>query len=1390
MAPEAVELRPPLRGLYDADTRPDQELLHTRDARNVRPRCAFSGLRRLSTRRGLKKLGTGQLDGATRVQMLAPLVYDNPDFLTLSVPLISFSSDWLVDAPTKASVKMGAIDGQENVYIADGGTGIAKLNSKGAVLWKVKLPIADELHQVRALVVDQLSLNVFAGVSSGGSQKTAKLFCVRQLEGDVAEILWEFTTAAYVRKLRIRQSQLYCLLGDDSRNRGFAVVYIGLGSSEPTEIMRREVPHPANDIRVRDDGSFYVQSDVSTIRGLDPLAPGCGPKTVSWRPTHMHEFDARLYSWHLFDQPDGPGGANDYDDGDEILTSFDHGPGERNLYAASDFFVEAFATGKDVVMRPPRWQEIGLGGIPSLNFFGVRPSFLPSTSDPEMEAAGMNSLGQNSVAAEYAASQRAFLPAFKGSQFAMVMLLRPKKSDVDSEPATGVSALGPVWSMGNRAKDYVAAVPAHTQGVEEPFGLWINRESDDTQNAPDPVIDRTKPTHGEVCLYEKTKGSGWEGHSTTGAAGGSPQGEQSSGWLTTNPAGALVVSYIHDGGVKPSGGADDDAVADTVAPTKTRSLWRVNGRQIDRYHSHEFESLVKFCLGYLTDPSTLQDNAGWGAFEACEAIVFQRRRTDAGAFETNEPTVLSHPAGWNTSIAPTQTAYVPATLPADMGGAAVTSTNNELELLEGYMAHRRGVQGALVNTHPWQVNVPPAPGVTTGGQKDPARLHFFGPILAKFNANGDLIWAATDRRDNTDAVVSTDLGGVGYGLAVQGSTVDDVYTPNAGSYLFSVGAEKGADNVDARVIFDFGEKYATSGVANTGAFVISGITVPPDDHQPEMDVDQFDNVYVPWSGVPGFSTNTLKVVHGFKASASSKDYNVAAGAGNVGSYAVAVPATAPAWKKSAPTKLPEFAYLFTANVTLAGTTGQKGVRRIRLTDVAIGTGPPRLLRVFGFANGKAKRFNKGTGLWVSPSATDTIAQPELDAAATHLSHAFIHGELFVSDGKTMVVYNPKIDRVVAYKSKSAGKFLDRPAILFAWRGRLGGARGFDKPQSWHLTAYGDPYDVDIAPPDALQTSSIDGANAPAGEPPEAINAVAPISDDLCLFLCESSVWRMTGDPATPNGQLDFVTDKTGGSFGKSHARDDRGAFYWYGSRGGVWTLGQDAVGLAELTGGVLEKRARQLDLGVFRVEVVWDDVEQGLYVIPVPFGATNTFLISWFWDRATRSWWEDTWPSGKFPTCWALADGDDPNDRQLLCGGPDGFVRYLDAASRDDDGSPIDSYATLGPYHAEEIDQALAIDGYEVTLASDQDGCEAQWFASDVSERAPGGGFTSPTKYPPYDLGPAKHTQALRPGRNVSVRRVCGNYVWLRLRRAASGRWSLERVAANLRPGGARRTRL
>ena len=62
------------------------------------------------------------------------------------------------------------------------------------------------------------------------------------------------------------------------------------------------------------------------------------------------------------------------------------------------------------------------------------------------------------------------------------------------------------------------------------------------------------------------------------------------------------------------------------------------------------------------------------------------------------------------------------------------------------------------------------------------------------------------------------------------------------------------------------------------------------------------------------------------------------------------------------------------------------------------------------------------------------------------------------------------------------------------------------------------------------------------------------------------------------------------------------------------------------------------------------------------------------------------------PLCGVAYQGNEPDDRAVLLGGWDGFVRFLDPNNDTDDGTPINSSVLIGPIMTQQLDEMLLKD--------------------------------------------------------------------------------------------------
>jgi len=344
-------------------------------------------------------------------------------------------------------------------------------------------------------------------------------------------------------------------------------------------------------------------------------------------------------------------------------------------------------------------------------------------------------------------------------------------------------------------------------------------------------------------------------------------------------------------------------------------------------------------------------------------------------------------------------------------------------------------------------------------------------------------------------------------------------------------------------------------------------------------------------------------------------------------------------------------------------------------------------------------------------------------------------------------------------------------LICTWRGRtvLSGLRG--DPQNWFMSAVDNPRNWDYAPSPTVATQAVAGNNAEAGLVGDLINCLIPYSDDLLIFGCDHSIWVMRGDPMA-GGQIDRVSDTIGMAWGRPYCKDPTGAVYFFGSRGGVYRMAPG--GAPERISQPIEERLADIDLSTTVVRMAWDDRQQGCHLFLTPTTSTTETTHYWF-DQRSQAWWADQFGNTDHnPKSVYVFDGDTPSDRVVLLGSWDGYLRMLDTAATDDDGTDIDSYVYFGPMngetgevlHLKELKALMAETSGNVTWSVHTGSSEELAFAADATSNGT------------WTAGDNRFDLVMRAGQAIYVKA------------SANTTWAMEMLMARIEELGATRRRI
>lgn len=801
---------------------------------------------------------------------------------------------------------------------------------------------------------------------------------------------------------------------------------------------------------------------------------------------------------------------------------------------------------------------------------------------------------------------------------------------------------------------------------------------------------------------------------------------------------AAIIVILWDGGIDPN----------NSGATFTRSLFQLNGSPIDRYEG----------LGNFTkDPTIIGwwDNPGSGIdFLSGDIVeIFTLDRADRDD-DTSEPKVLSHDKLENTS-------------------ANVDQTVNELTELVGYLAQYYGLSHLLPRdsasyTHPYgrqsETFFTTAFVDTLVGPPIDGHLGAFGrttrnhPCLTKWGPTGELLWALNG--EEADPLASSNgLVGVGYGVRVD--FAGNVFSMGPSTTAF----DSSPSTLCLRKIIDQGDDFSL--VALDGAW---GVAIPsPSYAYPRMAVDEFGNVYVPVAT----GTNGLRV---YKGTDGTQLAAVAIGVPEREVYAVAIDPRIPDYGDDLTTKLARFAYAFGQ----AGADPPVPIYKIRLVQESPLEGSPRAHVHLGIsAGGIARTFALGGASMNTP----TGGAGALSATPVYVQAVGAFQKAFITDSVSKIqVFDPREDTIGPLESTTPGSPPHGAKLLELFKGRLFGARApgliggaFD----WAASRAGDPFDWNNFPPERDPAAAIAGENEfGPGMCPDIINALVPLGDDFLLFGCDHSIWMLSGDPGD-GGQFDLVSDVTGIAFGRPYCRDPEGNTWFIGSRGGLFVIspGGRPVRLSERS---IDVRLAQINFETHYVRLAWNDDDRGVHILRFPLGSVLPDPTEhWFWDRPRRGAWPDTFGSANEPdvepSAVYVVDGDDPDDRRVLFGCRDGYIRQWDPDVNDDDGIATDFSVLVGPLVSDSSKREMRFVGPRVVLASDQGGATYELFATDDAAL----------------IGAPRRIGELVPGRNPLKRgKMRGSFCFVRIRNSVAGqRCAIEEAAMRAYPAGLKRVR-
>lgn len=296
-----------------------------------------------------------------------------------------------------------------------------------------------------------------------------------------------------------------------------------------------------------------------------------------------------------------------------------------------------------------------------------------------------------------------------------------------------------------------------------------------------------------------------------------------------------------------------------------------------------------------------------------------------------------------------------------------------------------------------------------------------------------------------------------------------------------------------------------------------------------------------------------------------------------------------------------------------------------------------------------------------------------DDTASEITTVAASQNWYVVDGAHLLKISGSTGAVTPITTGGAGQPPSGCRLVTLFRNRLVLSRTTSDSQNWFMSKVGDYTNFDFT--DEADDGALDGNASDAGTIQDAVTCLAPHRDEYMVMGYTDSVWIMHGDPRA-GGRIDSLA-RGGGIIGPwAYAHDPEGNLYYLG-RTSLMVIAAGGGVPQNISRGRLARFLSRIDFSVYRVHMAWSVPNNGLWIFFTPASSAATTHL--YWDRTTDSFYPQQLPAAHGPTCVRSLIGEVYEDRQLLLGCFDGFVRTFQPNWTTDDGTAINSYAKFGP---------------------------------------------------------------------------------------------------------------
>jgi hypothetical protein len=433
-----------------------------------------------------------------------------------------------------------------------------------------------------------------------------------------------------------------------------------------------------------------------------------------------------------------------------------------------------------------------------------------------------------------------------------------------------------------------------------------------------------------------------------------------------------------------------------------------------------------------------------------------------------------------------------------------------------------------------------------------------------------------------------------------------------------------------------------------------------------------------------------------------------------------------------------------------------------------------------------------SGVTVITQGTGGTAPPDppLDAGTHLIETAFAYQNVYFCDGYNYLKWDMSGSTITIWQADGTDTLpggdgvgtlddppVDRCRLIRLWEGRIVLSGKADAPSNIWFSRVGDGDNWDYT--DTSMAAAVELGASPLGQIGDVITCLASYRGRQLLIGGQKSIWSLTGNPG-PDGDAELhslTPDESIGIVGPRAWCMGRDRTFYFMSQDGFYSLGPNQFAIDKsnrVSAGRLDKTFSAIDYTKNQAQLVWNVDRHGVdvYITPIVEGET----IHYFFDQRTGGFYPLQYPKAQGPTAILAFDADAPNDRTLLLGGFDGFVRELSRDAYTDDGTTINAHCMLGPVLSPWVGSEFLFRKLKATLGEESSSLQYEVRTGDTAQSAKD--------------ATASYSGSLSAGLNPTVTaRARGSAVYVRLSSSGTEPWSLEKIAATLVRAGPVRAR-